>query len=103
MFSLVRRAHHQIRNMNRMADKTKMAIGTRIDTKEMRVDVRSSATLAGRFPAPPVTAVMAGRIAADLTTCTLPATSKPQASASRGLILATLALAAKTMAPAAGR
>ena len=70
----------------------------------MTVEIISSAMLTGTFAAPPVVAVTIGRTAADFTTCTLPATSKPHARASTGLILVTtLALAANAIAPAAGR
>src|SRR5581483_3119575 len=100
----VLRAHHQIRNRIKMATSATMAIGTKTAKNETAVEVTSSAMLTGTLPAPPVVAVTVGRIATDLTACTLPATSNPQASAITGLRpVMTFVLAAKAMAPATGR
>ncbi len=79
-------------------------IGTRTDKKDTTVENTSSAMLTGTFPAPPVVAVTAGLTARALTECTPPATSSPAASESTGLMsVMTSALAAKAIAPAAGR
>ena len=56
--------------------------GTVESAAAMMADV--SARLTGILAAPPVVAVTAGRTAADLTTCTPPATSKPQMMAISG-------------------
>ena len=71
---------------------------------DKNVDMISSAMLTGVFPAPAVVAVKAGRTATDLTVCTLPAMSSPEIIDRIGLMsVITFALAAKAIAPAAGR
>jgi len=87
-----------------MTSKTDISTGTTTARMDRIVDTMSSAMLTGTLPAPPVVAVTAGRTAAALTAWTLPATIRPAASESTGWIsVITLALAAKAMAPAAGR
>ena len=81
-----------------------MIIGITMASMERTVETTSSAMLTGTFAAPPVVAVIAGRTNPDLVTCTVPATSRPDASAKMGLMsVTTFALAANAMAPAAGR
>jgi hypothetical protein len=84
--------------------KAAMITGTTTARMERIVASTSSATLTGTLPAPPVVAVTAGRIAADFTTCTLPATRSPAMIPNAGWRpVTTSVLAAKRIAPAAGR
>ena len=79
-------------------------IGIMMARMDNTVEITSSAMLTGTLAVPPVVAVMAGRTTPDLATCTVPATSRPDANAKTGLIsVTTFALAAKAIAPAAGR
>ena len=79
-------------------------MGIRIAKIDKNVDMTSSAMLTGVFAAPAVVAVSAGRTAADLTVCTLPAINNPAIIDRIGLIsVRTFALAAKAIAPAMGR
>jgi len=79
-------------------------MGITTESTETIVETTSSKILTGTFPTPAVVAVTAGRIIALLTTWTPPATNRPQASESMGeTSVRTLALAANTIAPAAGR
>ena len=77
--------------------------GRRIAKNAVSADSTSSAVLTTVLPVPAVAAVITGR-AADLTTCTVPATSSPQAIASTGCTSAmAFVLAANRTAPATGR
>ena len=76
--------------------------GQMMEVIETTVETVSSARLTSALPVPPVETVTTGRAVA-LTACTLPATSRPIAMAKTVFISITLVLAAKTIAPAAGR
>ena len=75
-----------------------------MDKTEIIVDVASSNMLMGRLPTPAVVAVTVGLMIVLLNAWILPATNKPHANDKMGDIsVSTLALAAKTIAPAVGR
>ena len=75
-----------------------------MEATETTVEVASSAMLTGTLAKPAEAIPTAGRMTADLVTWILPATMSPSASAATGLIPdTTWVLAAKTIAPAAGR
>lgn len=75
-----------------------------MDKTETVVEVTSSAMLTGTLPAPAVVTVTAGLTTRDFTALTPPDINKPASRAKTGWTYSTTEeLAAKTMAPAAGR
>ncbi len=80
-----------------------MMTGIMIAKMENSVATISSRILTGTLPVPAVVAVIVGRTAIDFIICTLPATNRPVAIIKMGVTSTEFVLAAKTIAPAAGR